>query len=563
MKALTAAEMREVDRLTTERFDVSGLALMETAGKSVADVFLEQYAHKNTEPPGRVCVLCGRGNNGGDGFVVARHLCEEAEHIEVYLFAQPEELRGKAAKNFERWREQGGGVTQIQNEAEWERAWPQIAAAEVIFDALLGTGIRGAASGLVAQAIEDLNRLSQNATAAHPAWIVAVDTPSGLPSDGEAAVGPVVRAHLTVTFTAPKLGQLISPDAACCGQLVVRSIGSPAALVEEIGRSRVRWAGPDEFAGLPLVRAAEAHKGSYGHVLLVAGSVGKSGAAVLAGQAALRGGAGLVTVATPDSVLPTVAAAHPELMTEPLFSTEDGTASKRNLVTTPSLPEHEDTLSTVVLNKFNEEITFPFERIRTGKTVLAVGPGLGVHPETQEFIRSIVRAGDQPVVLDADGLNAFVGHTQEFAGRKAKPLVLTPHPGEMARLLGVSNSQVQQDRVQSAVQAARQWNAYVVLKGFHTVLASPQGEVFVNTTGNAGLAKGGSGDVLTGLLAALIAQFGSSDILRVLALGVYLHGLAAELLSQQSDASGMLAGEVAHAIPFARRKLLQELQERA
>ncbi len=209
MKVLTAAEMGEVDRLTTERFDVSGLALMETAGKSVAEVFLEEYAHKNTEPPGRVCVLCGKGNNGGDGFVVARHLREEAEHIEVYLFAQPEELRGDAAKNFARWRDQGGRVTFIQNEAEWEKAWPQIAAAEVIFDALLGTGIRGAATGLVAQAIEDLNRLSQNAAAAHPAWIVAVDTPSGLPSDGEAATGPVVRAHLTVTFTAPKLGQLI------------------------------------------------------------------------------------------------------------------------------------------------------------------------------------------------------------------------------------------------------------------------------------------------------------------------------------------------------------------
>src|SRR5271157_3684899 len=227
MKALTAAEMREVDRLTTERFAVPGLQLMESAGQSVAEVFLEQYAHTNTDPPGSVCVLCGKGNNGGDGFVVARHLREEAEHVEVYLFAQPEELRGEAAINFERWRNQGGRVTLIQNEAEWEGAWPQIAAAEVVFDALLGTGIRGAASGLLAQAIEDLNRLSQKATAAHPAWIVAVDTPSGLPSDGGAAEGPVIRAHFTVTFTAPKVGQLISPDAVCCGQIFVRHIGTP------------------------------------------------------------------------------------------------------------------------------------------------------------------------------------------------------------------------------------------------------------------------------------------------------------------------------------------------
>ncbi len=538
MKALTAAEMREVDRLTTERFDVSGLALMESAGKSVAEVFLEQYTHRNTEPPGRVCVLCGKGNNGGDGFVVARHLREEAEHIDVYLFAHPEELRGEAAKNFARWREQGGRVTLIQHEAEWEEAWPQIAAAEVIFDALLGTGIRGAATGLVAQAIEDLNRLSQNATAAHPAWIVAVDTPSGLPSDGEAAAGPVVRAHLTVTFTAPKIGQLISPDAGCCGQLVVRSIGSPAALVEEIGKSRVRWAGPDEFAGLPLVRAAEAHKGSYGHVLLVAGSVGKTGAAVLAGQAALRGGAGLVTLATPEPALATIAAAQAEYMTEALPSTASGSIAAE----------------AIRLGRFAAALQ--------GKTVLAIGPGVSTHPETQEFVRSAVAHTELPIVLDADGLNAFAGHVDLLPKRKSAHLVLTPHPGEMARLLGVSSAQVQESRVQTALEAARQWNAHVVLKGFHTVLASPEGEILINTTGNAGLAKGGSGDVLTGLLAAVVGQFGTRDFLRVLALGVYLHGLAAELLSQQSDASGILAGEVAHAIPFARRTLLQELQER-
>ena len=538
MKALTAAEMREVDRLTTERFDVSGLALMETAGKSVAEVFLEQYTHRNTEPPGRVCVLCGKGNNGGDGFVVARHLREEAEHIDVYLFAQPEELRGEAAKNFERWQDPGGRVTLIQSEAEWEQAWPQIAAAEVIFDALLGTGIRGAASGLVAQAIEDLNRLSQNATAAHPAWIVAVDTPSGLPSDGEAAAGPVVRAHLTVTFTAPKIGQLISADAGCCGQLVVRSIGSPAALVEEIGKARVRWAGLDEFAGLPLVRAAEAHKGSYGHVLLVAGSVGKTGAAVLAGQAALRGGAGLVTLATPEPALATIAAAQAEYMTEALPSTASGSIAAEAIR------------------------SGRFAAALQGKTVLAIGPGVSTHPETQEFVRSVVAHTELPIVLDADGLNAFAGNVDLLPKRKSAHLVLTPHPGEMARLLGVSSAQVQESRVQTAVEAARQWNAHVVLKGFHTVLASPEGEVLINTTGNAGLAKGGSGDVLTGLLAAVVAQFGTGDFLRVLALGVYLHGLAAELLSQQSDASGILAGEVAHAIPFARRTLLQELQER-
>jgi len=563
MKALTAAEIREVDRLTTQRFHVPGHQLMEAAGKSVADIFLEQYGHKNTAAPGFVAVLCGKGNNGGDGFVVARYLREEAERVHVYLFAKPEELKGDAAKNCQRWRDLGGQLTALENEGEWEQAWGEISGADAIIDALLGTGVRGAATGLMAQAIEDVNRLSRNATGARPRWIIAVDVPSGLPSDGEAAEGPVIKAHWTITFTAPKIGQLISPSAGACGRLLVRQIGSPDALVEAVGKGTTRWVGPDEFAGMPLVRAAEAHKGSYGHALVVAGSLGKSGAAVMAGYTALRAGAGLVTIATPDVVLPPVAAAHPEIMTEPLFSTEEGTASQRNLVTTPMLPDPEATLSTVVLNKFNEQITFPFDRIKTGKTVLAVGPGLGTHPETQNFIRSIVRGSELPVVLDADGLNAFVDHGDEFLGRRAKALVITPHPGEMARLLGQSIGDVQKDRVRTALEAARNWNAHVVLKGFHTIIASPGGQVFVNTTGNPGLAKGGSGDVLTGLLAGLIAQFGTEDFVRVVALGVYLHGLAADLLSEQSDESGILAGEVADAIPYARQRLLQELQRRA
>lgn len=561
MKALTAAEMREVDRLTTERFGVPSELLMEAAGKSVAEVFLEEYRHKNSKQPGLVAVLCGKGNNGGDGFVVARYLRGEAERVQVYLFGKPEELKGDAAKNCERWREQGSGITVLGNEADWEKAWSEISGAEVIIDAMLGTGVRGAATGLMGRAIEDVNRLSRKATAARPGWIVAVDTPSGLPSDGEGAEGPVIQAHWTVTFTAPKVGQLISKSAGACGHLVVRGIGSPEGLVEEIGKGSVRWAGPEEFAGMPLVRGAESHKGSYGHILVVGGSLGKSGAAAMAGYAAMRAGAGLVTIATPDVVLPTVAAMHAEYMTEPLLSTEAGTVAKRNIVDTPPIP-HPDELSAEVLDKVKKETQFPFDRIAAGKTVIAVGPGMGTHAETQTFIRSVVRNTERPVVLDADGLNAFDGHADRFADRKGKSLVLTPHPGEMARLLGTSIAEVQKDRVKTAVDAARAWNAHVVLKGFHTIVADPNGQVFVNTTGNPGLAKGGSGDVLTGLLAGLIGQFGTADLVRVVALGVYLHGLAADVLAEGSDESGMLAGEVAGAIPQARQRLIEESQER-
>jgi NAD(P)H-hydrate epimerase len=535
MKALTAAEMQEVDRQTTERFGVPSHQLMETAGKSVAEVFLEQYGHKMTDPPGRVVVLCGKGNNGGDGFVVARYLREEVDQVRVFLFAKPEELRGDAAKNYERWRE-SGDVTVVQSTDDWDKVWPEVSSAEVIVDALLGTGIRGGASGLIAQAIEDVNRLSHDATAAQPGWIIAVDMPSGLPSDGDAAAGPVVKAHWTVTFTAPKVGQLISPQAGCCGQLIVRDIGSPAELVEELGKGTLRWAGPDEFAGLPLIRAAESHKGTFGHLLLLAGSVGKTGAAVLAGQAALRGGAGLVTIATPEPALPVIASVQAEYMTEALPATPQGSFSAAML--------REGKLAALLQSM----------------TVVAIGPGVGQHPETQEFIRGALAEVELPIVLDADGLNAFAGQGDLLHQKKTNSLVVTPHPGEMARLLGCSIADVQRDRVKTASGAAKKWNAVVVLKGFHTIIAGPGGEVFVNTTGNPALAKGGSGDVLTGLLGSLIAQFGANDLVRVVALGVYLHGRSADLLAESTDASGILAGEVAHAIPFARRKLLAELR---
>jgi len=535
MKALNAAEMREVDRLTTERFGVPSLKLMEAAGKHVAEAVLRAFV---PDLPKKIAVLCGKGNNGGDGFVAARYLQKNVTRLCAYLFAAPEELRGDAAINFKRWQESGGQVTLIQEDAAWGAAWPEIANTDVIVDALLGTGLRGAATGQIAQAITDLNGLSRNAAAPRPALILAVDTPSGLPSDGERADGPLLRVHETLTFTAPKIGQLISPDAAAVGLLEVRGIGSPAALIEEVGKGTLRWAEPEEFAGLPLVRAADSHKGSFGHVLLVAGSVGKSGAAVLAGRAALIAGSGLVTVAVPDGVLPAVTAGQAEYMTAPLRSTNAGTAALRNL-----------------------EGQY-FTEIASGKTVLAVGPGVGTQAETQEFIRTIVLQTELPVVLDADGLNAFAGKADSMRERKTKFLCVTPHPGEMARLLGLSSAKIQADRVQAAVEAARRWNAHVVLKGFHTIVAGPNGAVFVNTTGNAGLAKGGSGDVLTGILAALTAQFGTDEWLRVLALGVYLHGSAAEAATEKTDVSGLLAGVVAEAIPQARQRLVRELQRR-
>jgi len=460
-----------------------------------------------------------------------------AANVFVVLFAKEEELKGDAATNFSRWREVGGEVVFVTD----ERAWGAIAAraldADVIVDAMFGTGFRGAAGGAIGHAIRDVNEKSKDATAVRPALILAVDTPSGLPSDGEAGEEPILKAHHTVTFTAAKVGQLISRNSAAVGSLRVVNIGSPVALVEEIGKSTVRWSDAAEFAEMPLVRKSDGHKGLYGNILIVAGSLGKSGAAVMAGSAALWAGAGLVTVATPDVVLPIVAAAHPEYMTEALATTRDGTIARSNL------GDH-------------------FSTITKGRTVVAIGPGLGQNEETQEFVRSVVKTTESPIVLDADGLNAFAGRADELRERKSKFLAITPHPGEMARLLGSSVKEVEADRVKTATEAAKRWNAHVILKGAHTIVAAPDGRFLVNTTGNAGLSKGGSGDVLTGVLAAMTGQFKTDDWLRTLALGVYLHGAAAEVASRGTDLSGIVASDVARAVPHARRELLQELQRR-
>jgi len=536
MKALTAAEMREVDRLTTERFGISGTQLMENAGRSVAEFVLHHTSLQFQSPVRSVVVLCGKGNNGGDGFVAARYLRQEIRHTLVMLFGSPAELKGDAALNLQRWRESGGETLFVENEAALQSAWARIAASDVILDALLGTGLRGGATGYIARTTDLLNTFSRNATSAAPALIVAVDIPSGMASDGEPAEGPVLRAHHTVTFTAPKIGQLLSNDASCCGSLNVCAIGSPSTLIEELGKGNLRHSGPDEFARLPLVRPADSNKGLYGHILVVAGSSGKSGAAVLAGTGALKAGAGLVTVATPDTVQSVVASNQPEYMTEPLPTHADGSIAIENLADAA------------------------FAKIVKGKSVLAVGPGLGQESGTQKFIRTLVKETTLPTILDADGLNAFASNGDELRDRKSQFLAITPHPGEMARLLSITTKDVQKDRVRIATDSAKRWNAYVLLKGFHTILASPDSQILINTTGNPGLAKGGSGDVLTGILAALTGQFGTQDWLRVLALGAWLHGRAADTLIEDADPSGILASDVARALPYARFELLEEIR---
>lgn len=526
MKILTAAETREVDRLTTERLGVPSLTLMENAGKSVAAFIKQRYSKLGRR---RIVILCGKGSNGGDGFVVARHLLEIGARATVFLLAEAAEVRGDAAVNLKRWQDAARELRIVRDGNGWQGAKAAVGAADIIVDALLGTGIRGPVEGLLREAIEDVNRRRPEAA------VVAVDIPSGLSADTGETHGAAVVASYTVTFTAPKMGFFLGSAAEKVGQLIVRDIGSPLELVEEIGKGHLRWLEPRELTQFAIPRNPEGHKGDYGHALIVAGSVGKGGAAVLASWAALRVGAGLVTVATPEPVLPLVASHTPEVMTEPLPATETGSISLRSL-------EYDR-----------------FENLLKGKRALAIGPGLSIHGETVQFVRTVVaKKPPLPIILDADGLNAFSGIAQELKGSK-EMLALTPHPGEMARLLGTTTDDVQSRRLEVAQKAAADWDAYIILKGHQTIVAAPNRQAWINSTGNPGMGTGGTGDVLTGMLAGLTAQYGTKAWWWTLGFGVYLHGLAGDLASADVGQAPLIASDLIRAIPDAFQHFFYEL----
>lgn len=520
--------MREVDRLTTERHGISQQALMESAGLAVARFVAGHFAPIDGR---RVAVLCGKGNNGGDGFVAARVLREMGAAPVVFLFGDSTELRGEAAESFRRMRKASVEVASIRDAAAWESARASVMNARIIVDALLGTGLRGGVEGVLAQAIEHVNTHDVRTR------VVAVDIPSGISGDtGDATPNPAIVADYTVTFTAPKIGMLGANASPFVGRLSVARIGSPPELIEEIGKSNMRWTEPWEFRTVPFHRKADSNKGLYGHALIVAGSVGKAGAAALAALGALRAGAGLVTVATPEPALSTVARFAPEIMTEPLHATAAGTIAR---------------------DVFDSG---GFAKILQGKNVLALGPGLTAQEEARQFVRSVIASKlIVPVILDADGLNAFAGCADELRG--SETLAVTPHPGEMARLLGCAVKDVQASRVEIAMTAAANWKVFVILKGNWSVIAAPDGRVWINSTGNPGMSSGGTGDALTGMLAGMTAQFGArKDWAQTLALGVYLHGLAGDLAAEEFGETPLIATDLIRRIAPAFAQLRDELQ---
>ena len=523
MKILTASEMQRIDRLTTERYGVPSLTLMENAGRAVVEFLGARLAPLAQQ---RIVILCGKGNNGGDGLVVARLLRAHGADPRVLLFADPKGLRGDAAANYARLLPSSPPEVVTGPEA-WQALVASLANTTLFVVALVGTGLAKPLEGFLLEVVRDIN------TRFPAARVLAVDLPSGISADSGELIGEHVRADFCVTFTAPKIAHVFPPACEQMGEWEVKPIGTPSEALENDPELTLNYTCQKDVAWIGQPRKKAAHKGNYGHVLIVAGSVGKSGAAAMAARAALCAGAGLVTVATPKSAQPIVATLGLEYMTEPLPETEDGT------------------LSLCALDYGR------VDKLLAGKTVLAMGPGVGSHPETAELVRTIANQCALPLVLDADGLNAFDGKMSNFRkdARPAGSTVFTPHPGEMARLTGSTTAEVQAHRLSVARDFSRRHGITLVLKGYRTLIASPDGQVWVNPTGNPGMAKGGSGDVLTGVVAGLLAQFPTHSASEVSTAAVYLHGLAGDLAAADLGQPSMLAGDLLERVPQAYKKL--------
>jgi len=506
MKIVTAAEMREIDRVTSEKYGVPSLTLMENAGAAVAE-------HVRASSDGKVIVLCGKGNNGGDGFVAARLLHEKKTPVQVVLLADPAELKGDAAVMYSKL---PIPAIIIRSSEELKSRKAELSA-DIYVDAILGTGFKPPVTGVYADAIAMMNESE--------AKVVAVDIPSGADADAMGQQSSLCsRADTIVTFTAPRPAHVFSLITRA--STFVAPIGSPPEAI--ISSLHVNVIHPRDYVDFLAPRPPESNKGNYGHVLVVGGSIGKAGSVAMAGMAVLRSGAGLSTVATAKSALSTVAGFYPELMTEPLPETDTGTIA---------------TSAGVQIDELVKSMT-----------VLAVGPGISRDPHTATFVRSLVAHHKIPMVVDADGLNAFEHQNGELNG-KGRTLVITPHPGEMARLAKCTTAEVQKDRLGVARKFAREHELIVVLKGNRTLVVQPDGEAWVNTSGNPGMATGGTGDILTGMIAGMLAQEKRSQnpatALRAVCAAVQLHGFAGDELREKVGEQALVATDLLRGLPFA------------
>ena len=504
MRVLNTQQMREADRRTIDEIGIPAIVLMENAGRQAVAAMEAAFDDLATSHVG---VLCGRGNNGGDGFVIARTLVQRGVETSVFLLGSVADVRGDARTNLEVLGRIGLTVVEISNAQEWELHFSEISRCELLVDAILGTGFHGQLSGLLETVVADVNGLGVP--------VVAIDLPTGLSADTAEVEAEAIEASMTVTLAAPKISLILPPADSRSGDLVIADIGIPLPLLDEVEGPYLELLTRERMRDLVPARAADSHKGDFGRVLVIAGSLGRSGAAHLAAIGALRSGAGLVTIATPKSCLPIVAAMAPEYMTEGLEETTSGTVDYAAL-----------------------------DRVLEFKAdVIALGPGLGQSPGTAAFVHGLLERAGVPLVLDADALNAFSGDPYRLMGRDGVDVVITPHPGEMARLLNTSVEAVQHDRLRHATEFAARHRVHVVLKGHRTIIAGPDNRAFINLTGNSGMATGGTGDILTGMIAAWFGQL--LDAEAACKLAVYLHGAAGDLAEADEGDVALVAGDVA------------------
>lgn len=510
MKVVTAAQMQALDRRTIVEARVPGIVLMERAGQEVVNHLEVQFGPQRAR---RITVVCGKGNNGGDGLVVARLLRRRGAKVHVLLLAPVSAFTADAAVMYRRFIRTAGKSSILPFRFE-DQTRIQLAASDLVIDAIFGTGLSTDVTGSYRDAINLLNQCGRPT--------VAVDIPSGIHADSGSMLGAAVSASLTVTFGLPKLGLYVGHGIDHAGIVQVADIGIPSSFAAEVD-SRVTLLVAETIRHSLPHRRVSAHKGTFGHAGIIAGSVGKTGAAALAAQAALRMGTGLVTVATPASMNDVLEAKLLEVMTVPLPETEARTLSRNSL-----------------------DLLIPFVR---SKTAVALGPGLSTHTETAELVRSVVKHLDRPCVLDADALNALAGHSSLLSECKVAP-ILTPHPGEMARLeSGATAQSVNADRIGTASRFASQAGVILVLKGARSVIARPDGRVAICPTGNPGMATAGTGDVLTGMTVGLLAQ--GLPPWEAACAATYIHGAAGDLAARRLGEAGMLARDVIEQIPYA------------
>jgi NAD(P)H-hydrate epimerase len=523
MRVLNTQQMRDADRQTIEEIGIPSIVLMENAGRQAVAAMEAAFEDIASS---KVGVLCGRGNNGGDGFVVARTLAQRGIEAVVFLLGSVADIKGEARTNLEILGRLGMTVVEIANAQEWELHFSEVSGCDLIVDAIAGTGFHGPLSGLLETVVADVNGLG--------APVIAIDLPTGVSADSHELMGEPIEASMTVTLAAPKIPLVLPPADAYAGDLVIADIGIPASVIDELDGPWLELLSRESMRELVPARAADSHKGDFGRVVVVAGSVGRTGAAHLAALGALRSGAGLVTIATARSALPIIAAMMPEYMTESLEETATGAIDFAAV----------DRLLDIKAD------------------VIALGPGLGQDPSTAAFVQAVVERSGVPLVLDADALNAFREDPDRLAGRDGVDVIITPHPGEMARLIGVSVEQIQSDRLAHAREFAAAHRVHVVLKGHRTIISGPEGRSFVNLTGNPGMASGGTGDLLTGMIAAWFAQI--LDAEGACKLAVYLHGAAGDLAEADEGENTLLATDIAGHLGdallelTARRKVKRE-----